>query len=57
MDGTVIFGRAEGHAFMRHGADELARILPNVQRRALEGQDHGPDDDVLVPILKAFFLG
>ncbi|HLJ79850.1 MAG TPA: alpha/beta hydrolase [Ktedonobacterales bacterium] len=56
MDGTVIFGRAEAHAFMRHGAEELANVLPNAQRRILEGQDHGPADDVLVPALKAFFL-
>jgi pimeloyl-ACP methyl ester carboxylesterase len=57
MDGTVFFGRAEGHEFMRHGADELATILPHAQRRILEGQDHGPADDVLVPALKAFFIG
>ncbi len=57
MDGTVFFGREEGHAFMRHGADALANILPHAHRRTLEGQDHGPADDVLVPALKAFFLG
>jgi pimeloyl-ACP methyl ester carboxylesterase len=57
MDGSVFLGRAEGHEFMRHGADELATILPAAQRRILEGQDHGPADDVLVPALKAFFIG
>ena len=57
MDGTLFLGREEGHAFMRHGADELARILPNAQRRTLEGQDHGPADDVLAPALKEFFIG
>jgi len=57
MDGTVFFGREEGHAFMRHGADTLAEVLPHAQRRTLDGQDHGPADDVLVPALKAFFLG
>ena len=45
------------HAFMRHGADELASILPRAQRRTLEGQDHGPADAALVPALKEFFLG
>jgi pimeloyl-ACP methyl ester carboxylesterase len=55
MDGTVIFGSADGHAFMRHGADALASILPHAQRRTLEGQDHGPANDVLVPALKSFF--
>ena len=42
---------------MRHRADELARILPNAQRRTLEGQDHGPADDVLAAALKEFFIG
>ena len=38
MDGTVFLGREEPHAFMRHGADELTRVLPNAQRRILDGQ-------------------
>jgi hypothetical protein len=57
MDGTLTFGREESHTFMRHGADELARILPDAQRRTLEGQDHGPAVGVLVPALKEFFIG
>jgi pimeloyl-ACP methyl ester carboxylesterase len=57
MDGTVTFGRADLHAFMRHGADALVSVLPHAQRRILEGQDHGPADDVLVPALQEFFLG
>ncbi len=57
MDGTVFLGREEGHAWMRHGADEIARVLPNAQRRTLEGQDHGAADQELVPALKEFFLG
>jgi pimeloyl-ACP methyl ester carboxylesterase len=56
MDGTLFLGREEGHGWMRHGADEIARILPNAQRRTLEGQDHGPADDVLAAALKKFFL-
>jgi len=57
MDGTLSFGREEGHAFMRHGAQELAAILPDARHRTLQGQDHGPADDVLAPVLKEFFLG
>jgi hypothetical protein len=57
MDGTVFLGREESHGFMRHGAQELATILPDAQHRTLEGQDHGPADDVLAPALKEFFLG
>jgi pimeloyl-ACP methyl ester carboxylesterase len=56
MDGTLYIGSPEGHAFMRHGADELARIMPNARRQTLEGQDHGPADDVLIPALYAFYL-
>ena len=57
MDGTVFMGSEERHAFMRHGAQELARILPHAGHRTLEGQDHGPADDVLAAALKAFFIG
>ncbi len=57
MDGTTTFGRPDLHDFMRHGTDALAGVLPNAQRRTLEGQDHGPADDVLAPALKEFFLG
>jgi hypothetical protein len=50
-------GQEGPHAFMRHGADALAAVLPNAQRRTLEGQDHGPSDEALVLALRAFFLG
>jgi pimeloyl-ACP methyl ester carboxylesterase len=56
MDGDLFMGHPEPHAFMRHGADELARVMPNAQRQTLEGQDHGPADDLLVATLRAFFL-
>ncbi|MGO8951012.1 MAG: alpha/beta fold hydrolase [Ktedonobacterales bacterium] len=57
IDGTMFMGREELHAFMRHGADELASVLPNAQRRTLDGQDHGPSDEVLAPVIRAFFIG
>ena len=57
MDGTVFMGRKGPHAFMRHGADALAAVLPNAQRLTLEGQDRGPSDEALVLALRAFFLG
>ena len=56
-DGTVFLGRAESHDFLHHAAQELANILPHAQHRTLEGQDHGPADEVLAPALKEFFLG
>jgi pimeloyl-ACP methyl ester carboxylesterase len=57
MDGTLFLGHEENHGWMRHGADELARVLPDAQRSTLPGQDHRPADEVLVPALKAFFAG
>jgi hypothetical protein len=57
MDGTVFLGRADNHVFLRHGAQELANILPDARHRIMEGQDHGPADEVLVPVLVEFFLG
>ena len=33
MDCTTFMGSQEGHPFMRHEADEIARILPDPQRR------------------------
>jgi pimeloyl-ACP methyl ester carboxylesterase len=57
IDGTTMMGREDLHAFFRHGADELASIVANARRRTLEGQDHGPADEALVPLLREFFLG
>ena len=56
VDGTVFLGCAESHVFLHHAAQELANILPHAQHRTLEGQDHGPADEVLAPALKEFFL-
>jgi pimeloyl-ACP methyl ester carboxylesterase len=55
MDGTVMMGSEEAHAFMRHGADALAHVLLNAQRHILERQDHGPSNEALVPALVEFF--
>jgi pimeloyl-ACP methyl ester carboxylesterase len=57
VDGTTMMGREDLHTFMRHGADELASILPHAQRRTLGGQDHGPASEALAPELREFFLG
>jgi pimeloyl-ACP methyl ester carboxylesterase len=56
MDGAVTRGREDAHTFMRHGAEALAHALPNARRLTLEGQDHGPSNEALVPALRAFFL-
>jgi pimeloyl-ACP methyl ester carboxylesterase len=53
---TLVMDGGVSHVFMHHGAQELANILPDAQRRTLEGQDHGPADEVLTPALKEFFI-
>jgi len=55
VDGTVLMGREESHAFMRHGAEALAHVLPNAQRRTLDGQDHGSSHEAPVSVLVGFF--
>jgi pimeloyl-ACP methyl ester carboxylesterase len=42
-------------AFMRTGADALAEVLPQTERRTLEGQSHDVSADVLAPVLFEFF--
>jgi len=40
----------------REGAHAIAAAVPNGQARVLEGQGHGVADDVLIPVLKEFFM-
>ena len=46
-----------GSSFERMGptADALAELIPDAQRRTLEGQEHNVDPAVLAPALKQFF--
>jgi pimeloyl-ACP methyl ester carboxylesterase len=41
--------------WMHHAAQAVADALPNARRSTLEGQTHGPADDMLVPALVGFF--
>jgi pimeloyl-ACP methyl ester carboxylesterase len=43
--------------WQRHAVRALAQILPDAHHRTLEGQDHGPDSEVLTPVLVDFFIG
>lgn len=52
---TLVMDGGVSPEFMHHGAQELASILPHAQRLTLEGQDHGPSDEVLAPALQEFF--
>ncbi len=53
---TLVLDGGASHVYMHHGAQALANILPDGHRLTLEGQNHGPADDVLAPALKEFFL-
>lgn len=53
---TLVMDGGASPVFMHHGAQELVSILPNAQRRTLEGQGHGPSDEVLAPVLQEFFI-
>jgi hypothetical protein len=41
----------------RSAVQALVDVLPDARLRTLEGQTHGPADDVLVPVLVEFFAG
>jgi hypothetical protein len=42
---------------LRNAVAALAELLPQAERRTLEGQGHGAPPEVLVPVLEPFFLG
>ena len=54
---TLIMNGSASFPFMYQTARTLSRVIPHAQLRTLEGQDHAPSDEVLAPVLKAFFLG
>jgi hypothetical protein len=43
--------------WMSRGADALAQVLPNAQRRTVPGQQHDVAADVIAPVLAEFFGG
>ena len=52
MDGGASLGPMP---FMRSTADKLAKVIPDAQRRTLEGQAHDVSPKALAPILLNFF--
>ncbi len=52
---VLVMDGGNSEPFMHSGAQALADLLPNAQHHTLEGQDHGPADDILAPILLEFF--
>ena len=54
---TLVMNGGASYPFMYETARTLSQAMPHAQLRTLEGQDHGPADDVLAPVLEEFFLG
>jgi pimeloyl-ACP methyl ester carboxylesterase len=52
---TPVIDGGASEQFMHSGADALAAVLPNAQRRTLEGQTHDVNPAVLAPVLVEFF--
>jgi pimeloyl-ACP methyl ester carboxylesterase len=52
---TLVMDGSASPAWMRNAARALVGILPDVQYRTLEGQDHAAPPDVLAPELEDFF--
>jgi pimeloyl-ACP methyl ester carboxylesterase len=54
---TLVLDGGASEQFMHSGADALAKILPDGQRRTLDGQTHDVDSEILAPVLTEFFAG
>ena len=54
---TLVMDGGASPDWSRNAVLALAEVLPEAQRRTLEGQGHGPDSEVLAPALEAFFAG
>jgi pimeloyl-ACP methyl ester carboxylesterase len=54
---TLVIDGGASPAWLRNGAQALADVIPNTQRRTLEGQTHDVAPEVLAPVLQEFFAG
>lgn len=52
---TLVIAGGESEAFFHNGAQALVDVLPNAQRRTLEGQTHEVSAEALAPVLVEFF--
>jgi len=52
---TLVMDGGASPAWARNAVQAVADVLPNAQRRTLEGQTHGVDPAALAPILVEFF--
>ena len=54
---TLVLDGGASFPFMHAAAESLLTKLPDGTGETLPGQDHGPADDVLAPVLTRFYLG
>jgi pimeloyl-ACP methyl ester carboxylesterase len=54
---TLVIAGGTSFPFMRETAQALAEVIPDAQRRILEGQDHDVAPEALAPVLEEFFAG
>ena len=52
---TLVLDGGSSYPFMHETAALLASLIPNAQRRTLEGQSHEVEASALAPVLTAFF--
>jgi len=52
---TLVIDGGASPAWLRNAAQALADLLPNAERRTLEGQTHDVDAKALAPVLEEFF--
>jgi hypothetical protein len=52
---TLVIGGGKSPAWMRHGMEDLAGVLPNARHRTLDGQTHLVKPKALAPVLVEFF--
>ena len=52
---VLVADGGDSSAWIHHGADALANVLPHASRHTLEGQIHMVDPNVLAPVIIAFF--
>lgn len=54
---TLVMNGGASYPFMYETARVLSQAMPHAQHRTLEGQGHGPADEILAPVLQEFFIG
>jgi pimeloyl-ACP methyl ester carboxylesterase len=54
---TIVIDGSASMPFMHATADAIVNLLPNGQRRTLEGQQHNVAPAILAPVLTEFFNG